>query len=609
MTQGSATYQVGEKGGVAQTLPFGVRVALLAFITLVAAALIALCPQTAYAAGVDAGGASAGEDAAVDDAAGFGLVGFVRNNAGTERAVGGSDLGYRYPLQSESTLVVVNTPAAVVVHIDDAAAQAAGFDPADAGDQNALRALVENLDRTHSRGDAVLADAAEKPWAFTTAPTYEEGAYRYRFVVEADGRRYTAVEPADLSAGADPSAAADAQGLDLGDGALWSVNARLVPAADVARASAPTWAEQLHAFFSDIDYRPFWVSLKTSALALVFTFVLGLAAAWRTMGTSSRLKGVLDSVFTIPMVLPPTVCGFLLMLLFGQSTAVGRWLIVHGVDIVFTWPAAVVSAVVVSFPLMYRTALGAFEGLDSHMLDAARTLGWSEGRIFRRLMLPLAWPSIAAGTVLAFARAMGEFGCTLFFAGNYAGVTQTIPIAIYFEWMGGSSAVALFWVAVVIVFSFAVILFINLYTAHAQAYRGRGLTRAEERRLRRAERAGKAGQGGKSGQQDMTWAEGADRAFATGLETEQADADAPHIDQEALRALLGGEPATGASGGARSHGGSPAAAETGANPAPGDATADAGVAAPRAGKAEKPAPSAAGSQAIPRADNAEEGGA
>lgn len=229
----------------------------------------------------------------------------------------------------------------------------------------------------------------------------------------------------------------------------------------------------LTSFLGDIDYRPFWVSIKTSGLALVIAFALGLFAAWKTMGTSSRIKGLLDSVFTIPMVLPPTVCGFLLLMLFGRSTGVGRWLIAHGISIVFTWPAAVISAVVVSFPLVYRTALGAFESLDTQMLDAARTLGWSERRIFTKLMMPLGWPSIAAGTVLAFARAMGEFGCTLFFAGNYAGITQTIPIAIYFEWMGGNTSVALFWVVVVIAFSFLVILFINMYTAHSQKYRER----------------------------------------------------------------------------------------------------------------------------------------
>lgn len=226
------------------------------------------------------------------------------------------------------------------------------------------------------------------------------------------------------------------------------------------------------------------MSIKTSGLALLISFALGLFAAWKTMGTTSRIKGLLDSVFTIPMVLPPTVCGFLLLMLFGRSTGVGQWLIAHGISVVFTWPAAVISAVVVSFPLVYRTALGAFESLDTQMLDAARTLGWSERRIFTRLMMPLGWPSIAAGTVLAFARAMGEFGCTLFFAGNYAGITQTIPIAIYFEWMGGNTSVALFWVVVVIAFSFLVILFINMYTAHSQKYRERGLSRAERKQAK-----------------------------------------------------------------------------------------------------------------------------
>jgi molybdate transport system permease protein len=108
------------------------------------------------------------------------------------------------------------------------------------------------------------------------------------------------------------------------------------------------------------------------------------------------------------------------------------------------------------------------------MLDAARTLGWSERRVFFRLMLPLAWPSIAAGTVLAFARAMGEFGATMFVAGNYAGVTETMPIAIYFQWMGGRTDVATFWVFVVVVISFIVILFINLYASHTQRFRRGG---------------------------------------------------------------------------------------------------------------------------------------
>ena len=352
-----------------------------------------------------------------------------------------------------------------------------------------------------------------------------EGAYRYVFRVQVGEGVYTSVQPAEVPQGSTPSVAAAVSGLDLGDGALWVDDAQLVVADALAPMAEPTWTDKIASFFAGLDMRPFWVSLKTSTVALVVTFVLGLLAAWKTMGTSSRLKGLLDSVFTIPMVLPPTVCGFLLLLLFGQSTAAGRWLIDHGIALVFTWPAAVISAIVVSFPLMYRTALGAFEALDEQMLDAARTLGWSEWRIFTGIMLPLAWPSIAAGTVLAFARAMGEFGCTLFFAGNYVGVTQTIPIAIYFEWMSGNTDVALFWVVVVILFSFLVILFINLYTARALRYRERGLRRAGRSR-----------------------GDGAPMK-ADGLEAHGGDA--VRIDRDALAALLVDHDSASSDGGGR----------------------------------------------------------
>lgn len=438
---------------------------------------------------------AADDDAAVDDGAGFGLTSFVRNNAGTSRSVDGIDLGYRYPASSGSNLIVINTSSTVLVYVDPEAARAVGLNLSDSEQTNALSALIRELDETWSRGGAPLADDSAKTWTFVSEPSYTIENYTYYFRVIAAGNQYVSVVPADckldptngttqtLSA---PSDIAEAQGITLRDGSLWCDTAILQTASTIERADAPGIAQQLHTFFSGIDYRPFWISLKTSLVAMIFTFVFGLSAAWKTCGTSSRIKGVFDSLFTIPMVLPPTVCGFLLMLLFGQSTAIGRWLIAHGIDIVFTWPAAVISAVVVSFPLMYRTALGAFESLDASMLDAARTLGWSETRIFRTLMMPLAWPSIAAGTVLAFARAMGEFGCTLFFAGNYAGVTQTIPIAIYFDWMGGATAQALFWVVVVIVLSFVVILFINAYAARSQTYRASGFMRSERRALRHA---------------------------------------------------------------------------------------------------------------------------
>lgn len=462
MTDGS-----GCCGGLRAPVPRVARGALaIALAALVAAALLLALPTASLAEE----GASAR-----DDAAGIGLVDFTRYQKGAARAVGEVDLGYRYPLPEGADVVVLVTDGRVFIYVGERTAVDAGLDITDETDRRALLGLVEELDEECSRGGELVSEAAgDREVVFMSDPSVTDGTYTYRFSVEVDGRLYCSVQPAALAEGESATAAAEAAGLDLSEGALWCDGARLVGASAVPAEADPGPFEALGSFLAGVDLRPFWVSLKTSAAALAVTFVLGLAAARGTMGSSGRLKGLLDSVFTIPMVLPPTVCGFLLLLIFGQATPVGRWLIDHGVSIVFTWEAAVISAAVVSFPIMYRTALGAFESLDGRMLDAARTLGWSEGRIFFRIMMPLCWPGIAAGTVLAFARAMGEFGCTLFFAGNYAGVTQTIPIAIYFQWMSGNTDVALFWVVVVILFSFAVVLAINLYTARSQRYRERG---------------------------------------------------------------------------------------------------------------------------------------
>ena len=448
---------------------------LLAALSAIVCALTAL-PGVARAEALfaTADGRQATEDSALLDGVDFGLNAFERNAKGTARSFADQLEGYRFPIYKKTSLVTVTTPTNIVVWVDAHAAKEADLDIASSSDQKALKKMLAGLDKSHSMGGALLEDS-KLDWVFTSDDAITQGDYRYQFKVKGgDGDYYTVVNAADAAN----------TGLNLGDGALWSDNAALVSYANVSTTEPPSLAERAQTFFGGIDYRPFWVSIKTSGLALVIAFALGLFASWKTMGTTSRVKGLLDSVFTIPMVLPPTVCGFLLLMLFGRSTGVGQWLIAHGISIVFTWPAAVISAVVVSFPLVYRTALGAFESLDTQMLDAARTLGWSERRIFAKLMMPLGWPSIAAGTVLAFARAMGEFGCTLFFAGNYAGITQTIPIAIYFEWMGGNTSVALFWVVVVIVFSFLVILFINMYTAHSQKYRERGLSRAERKQAK-----------------------------------------------------------------------------------------------------------------------------
>jgi molybdate transport system permease protein len=162
------------------------------------------------------------------------------------------------------------------------------------------------------------------------------------------------------------------------------------------------------------------------------TLVLGLAAAaWRE-GRAGPAMALVDGIFLLPLVLPPTVVGFLLLLLFGRNGPLGQLFLRFDATIVFSWPATVIAATVVAFPLMYLTARAALEQVDPHLLQAARTLGATEWLVFREVSLPLAWPGVLAGTILSFARALGEFGATLMLAGNIPGKTETIPIAIYF---------------------------------------------------------------------------------------------------------------------------------------------------------------------------------
>jgi molybdate transport system permease protein len=203
------------------------------------------------------------------------------------------------------------------------------------------------------------------------------------------------------------------------------------------------------------DLSPLWISLKTSATATVLTFLLGLAAARLLAGWRSPLRGLVDGILTLPLVLPPTVAGFFLLLIFGRTSTIGRALEAIGMRIVFSWPATVIAATVVAFPLMYRTALGAFEQVSPNLIGAARTLGAGEWRTFRHVLVPLAWPGIMAGTVLAFARALGEFGATLMLAGNIPGRTQTMPIAIFFAAEAGDMHRALLWVALTAAMSLA----------------------------------------------------------------------------------------------------------------------------------------------------------
>jgi molybdate transport system permease protein len=200
---------------------------------------------------------------------------------------------------------------------------------------------------------------------------------------------------------------------------------------------------------------PLWVSCKTVLATTVITFFIGIAAARWMARYSGKGKSIIDGIFLLPLVLPPTVVGFGLLLLFGKNGPLGEFFSWLGATIVFSWPATVIAAVVMTFPLMYMSARAGFEQVDINVENAARTLGASEWRVFWTVTMPMAWPSVVAATVLTFARALGEFGATLMLAGNIPGKTATIPVAIYFNIEGGHYDQALILVGIVLVISFA----------------------------------------------------------------------------------------------------------------------------------------------------------
>jgi molybdate transport system permease protein len=207
---------------------------------------------------------------------------------------------------------------------------------------------------------------------------------------------------------------------------------------------------------------PIRISLEVASIATVFTFFLGLLAAWKTVKIR-HLKWLADGLFTLPMVLPPTVIGFFLLLLFAKNGLLGGWLYDIGLPIVFSIRGAIIAATVVAFPMMYRTARGAFESLDRDLIAAARVCGASETRIFWQIIVPTCLPGIASGTVLAFARALGEFGATTMLAGNIKGRTQTMSLAIYFAVQEGDLSAAYTWVAIITLISFASLALINVF--------------------------------------------------------------------------------------------------------------------------------------------------
>lgn len=218
------------------------------------------------------------------------------------------------------------------------------------------------------------------------------------------------------------------------------------------------------------DLTPVWISLKTATLATVITFGLGIVAARWMLGYRGKPKGLIEAVLTAPLVLPPTVVGFLLLLLFGRNGFIGQVLDAFGVTVIFSWYATVIASTVVALPLMYKTAFGAFKQIDANLLACARTLGASEWTIFWRIMLPLAKPGLVAGTLLTFARALGEFGATLMLAGSIPGKTETIPIAIFLAAEGGAMDRALVLVLIMLAISLGVITAVNYWTEGHNRY-------------------------------------------------------------------------------------------------------------------------------------------
>lgn len=202
-----------------------------------------------------------------------------------------------------------------------------------------------------------------------------------------------------------------------------------------------------------MDWSPIAISLQTALSATALTLIAGVSAARWRMGRNGRWIDFLDAVLLLPLALPPTVVGLVLLMIFGRQSPVGELLASVGAAVVFSWPATVIAAFVVAFPIMYQTAKGAFLQINNELVDSARVFGFSERRILWQVMLPLAWPGILAGLILSFVRGLGEFGATLMLAGNIPGRTQTIPIAIFFHVEAGDMTSAIVLAAIVVAIS------------------------------------------------------------------------------------------------------------------------------------------------------------
>lgn len=211
-----------------------------------------------------------------------------------------------------------------------------------------------------------------------------------------------------------------------------------------------------------MDLFPLWNSLRIAGIASIIVFFLGIFAAYYAARLPRVIKGVLDVVLTLPLVLPPTVCGYFLLVLFGTKRPLGMFLQQFGIKFVMTWYGGILTAAVVAFPLMYRTARGAFESFDETLANAGRTLGLSETFIFWKIRMPVCRQGILAGAVLAFARALGEYGATSMLIGYTPGKTATISTTVYQLWRTNDDAGAFKWVLVNLAISTVVLLAVNM---------------------------------------------------------------------------------------------------------------------------------------------------
>ena len=223
-----------------------------------------------------------------------------------------------------------------------------------------------------------------------------------------------------------------------------------------------------------MDWSPILISMKTAGLSILITFFIGIFAAWAVVSLKNEgWRLFWDGVLTLPLVLPPTVAGFFLLYIFGVKRPVGQFFIDYfSIKIAFSWAATVIAAVVMSFPLMYRSARGAFEQVDQNLVAAARTLGMSEWCIFWKVLIANAVPGVVSGGVLAFARGLGEFGATAMIAGNIAGRTRTLPMAVYSEVAAGNMDKAYGYVAIIVVIAFISVFLMNWTALRTGSRRG-----------------------------------------------------------------------------------------------------------------------------------------